>query len=322
MKRVLVTGGGGFIGTHLVRSLRASGYDVTSTDLHPPRWVDASHKFICADLRNVDETRALMERGSFDEVYHLAANMGGMGFIHSHERELVMDNIRMNTNVLMAVEHSRVPRLFFSSSVCVYRDMEIGESPLFEDDAYPANPDNEYGWEKLFTERMALMLARHSETQVRIARFQNCYGEWSEFEGGREKAPAALCRKTVLAKNGTQIEVWGDGTAVRSYTYVSDLVRGIRILMDSDERRPANIGSAEYFSVDELAGRIIRISGKNLSIRHVPGEVGVRSRNFSNSRMEALGWRGQVTPDVGLEHLYAWVRQEIENGTSDSGNVV
>ena len=250
--------------------------------------------------------------GHFDEVYQLAADMGGMGFIHSAECDIMHNNALINIHMIRTAASLGVPRYFFSSSVCVYRDMQPDEPELTEAQAVPANPDNEYGWEKLYAERVALAHARRYNMNVRIARFQNCYGPEGTWRGGREKAPAALCRKVAETQDGSEIDVWGDGSAVRSYTYISDMVDGIRLLMQSSLEGPVNIGCPQYVTVDELANTIIATSGKRIGINHVSGPVGVKSRNFSNERIYSTGWRPQVYLTEGIAYTYSWIKRQVE----------
>ena len=314
MKRALVCGAGGFIGGHLVERLKADGYWVRGVDVKWPEWrPSVANEFLIYDLRDESDCRWALDDG-FEEVYQLAADMGGMGYISTAECEIMHDNARINANMVHAAcDSRRVWRYFFSSSVCVYRDMVLGEPALIEDDAYPAQPDNEYGWEKLYAERMALAYGRKYGMQVRIARFQNTFGPYGTWRGGREKAPAAICRKVAQAPDGGEIEVWGDGTAVRNYTYVSDLVDGIVTLMRSDEGRPCNIGSQEYVSVDELVHVVADVAGKSVRIKHVPGPVGVQSRNFSTARIEALGWKPRVTLREGIALTYPWISEQVKD---------
>jgi len=311
MKRALVCGAGGFIGGHLVERLKADGYWVRGVDMKWPEFrPSAANEFLELDLRYDSDCDCALD-GRFTEVYQLAADMGGMGFISSAECEIMRNNALINLNMIHAAAMSDVKRYFFSSSVCVYRDMAHGEAALDEDGAYPAQPDNEYGWEKLYAERAAQAYGRRYGMAVRIARFQNTYGPYGTWRGGREKAPAAMCRKVAEAPDGGEIEVWGDGTAVRNYTYVSDLVDGIVRLTRSDEARPCNIGSQEYVSVDELVATVADVAGKRVRIKHIDGPVGVRSRNFSTARIEALGWRPQVTLREGIAKTYPWVAAQV-----------
>ena len=315
MRHVVVCGAGGFIASHLVKRLKADGAWVRGVDIKKPEFAPtAADEFLLADLRDMDQARrALAPAGGerIDEVYQLAAEMGGMGFISTAECEIMRHSSLMNLNLPQAAVNAGVSRYFLSSSVCVYRDMAVGEPPLTEDDAYPAQPDNEYGWEKLFAERVLQAFGRRHGLSVRIARFQNCYGPEGTWTGGREKAPAALCRKVAQAPEGGVVEVWGDGTAVRSYIYVDDLVDGIVRLVQSDLDRPANIGTEEYVTVKQLVDTAIAISGKRLGVRYVDGPVGVQSRNFSHARMHALGWRPKTSLADGLRLTYGWIAQQV-----------
>jgi GDP-D-mannose 3', 5'-epimerase len=315
MRRALVCGAGGFIAGHLVRRLKAEGYWVRGVDLREPEFsVSAADEFAVLDLREARGAEEAVELGSgrFDEVYQLAADMGGMGFIHSAEVEVLTNNVLINVQMAGAAARAGVARYFYSSSVCVYRDMAPGEGELDEDGAYPAFPDNEYGWEKLYSERVATALGRRYGFAVRIARFENCYGPEGEWRGGREKAPAALCRKIAEANDGGTIEIWGDGSAVRPFVYVEDLVDGVFTLMKSDIESPVNIGTEESVTVDELAHMIAQIAGKDLQLAHVEGPVGVHSRNFSHARMRSLGWEPRVSLRQGLERTYPWVLEQVD----------
>ncbi len=315
MKRALVCGAGGFVGGHLVKKLKSEGYWVRGVDIKAHPWSPkAADEFRQLDLREREQCQEALtlDSSSFDEVYQLAADMGGMGFIHSAETEIMHNNTLINLYMTDCAARLGVPRYFFSSSVCIYRDMEPGEPELHEADAVPANPDNEYGWEKLYAERVALAYERRFGMQVRIARFQNCYGPEGTWTGGREKAPAALCRKVAEANEGGSIEVWGDGSAVRSYTYVGDMVDGIFLLMHSDLHGAVNIGCPEYVTVDDLATTVMKVAGKRLAIEHVPGPVGVQSRNFSNARIESLGWQSRVSLEEGIRRTYPWVLGQVQ----------
>ncbi|MBN1580627.1 MAG: NAD-dependent epimerase/dehydratase family protein [Anaerolineae bacterium] len=315
MKRALVCGAGGFIGGHLVKRLKKEGYWVRGVDIKNHEFAPtAADEFLVLDLREEENCqRALTLDGArFDEVYQLAADMGGMGFIHSAECEIMHNSVLINVHMTHTAAQMGIPRYFFSSSVCVYRDMQPGEPEMTEDEAVPANPDNEYGWEKLYSERMAMAYGRNMGMQVRIARFQNCYGPEGTWTGGREKAPAAICRKVAEIEDGGMIEVWGDGTAVRSYTYVSDLVDGIYRLMQSDLQVPANIGCPQYVTVNELVAAVAEASGKTVNIKHVEGPVGVQSRNFSNERIYSLGWQARVFLAEGISLTYPWVEAQVK----------
>ena len=318
MKTALVCGAGGFIGGHLAQRLKDEGYWVRGVDIKEHEYREtAVDEFLVLDLReeaNCIEALTL-EDGTFDEVYQLAADMGGMGFIHSAECEIMHNSVLINIHMTHHAARLGVPRYFFSSSVCVYRDMEVGEPEMTEAQAVPANPDNEYGWEKLYSERMAEAYARNQGMTVRIARFQNCYGPYGTWTGGREKAPAAICRKVAEAEDGGTIEVWGDGTAVRSYTYVADMVDGIYRLMHSDLEGAVNIGSPEYNTVNELVETVAEIAGKNITIKHIDGPVGVQSRNFSNERIYSIGWQPQYSLKDGITENYPWIEKQVKKGS-------
>jgi len=315
MKKALVCGAGGFIASHLVTRLKREGYWVRGVDIKRPEFSPtAADDFQLLDLRDPGACEAALSPapGGFDEVYQLAADMGGMGFIHSAECEILRNNALINVNMIHAAADAGIARYFFSSSVCIYRDMRPGEPELTEDDAYPARPDNEYGWEKLYAERVALAFARKYGIAVRIARFQNCYGPEGTWTGGREKAPAAISRKVAEVDDGGTIEVWGDGKAIRSYTYVDDMVDGIYRLTQSSLTGPANIGSPEYVSVAELVKTVADVAGKTIRVKYVEGPVGVQSRNFSNARMYSIGWRPRYALKDGIARTYPWVREQVQ----------
>ena len=314
MKKALVCGAGGFIGGHLVKRLKRERYWVRGVDIKAHEFAPTeADEFLLLDLREEENCQAALTLpdGAFDEVYQLAADMGGMGFISRAECEIMRNSALINIHMTHNAWKMGVPRYFFSSSVCVYRDMQPGEPELTEAEAIPANPDNEYGWEKLYAERVAMAYERNRGMAVRIARFQNCYGPEGTWTGGREKAPAALCRKVAEAEEGGTIEVWGDGTAIRSYTYIDDMVEGIYTLMQSDLREPVNIGCPQYVTVDELAATIIQVAGKRVQIKHVPGPVGVQSRNFSNERIYSTGWRAKFYLEDGIRHTYPWIEEQV-----------
>jgi len=315
MKKALVCGAGGFIGGHLVKKLRSAGCWVRGVDIKPHEWSpNTTDEFLLLDLRIEENCRRALtvDDGTFDEVYQLAADMGGMGFIHSAETEIMHNNALINIYMTDLAARIGVPRYFFSSSVCVYRDMKPGEPEMSEDEAIPAHPDNEYGWEKLYSERVAMAYGRRYGMQVRIARFQNCYGPEGTWIGGREKAPAAMCRKVAEVEDGGTIEAWGDGRAIRSYTYVSDMVDGIYLLMHSDLHGAVNIGCPQYVTVDELVNTVAKVSGKKINIKHVTGPVGVQSRNFSNDRIYSLGWQARVYLEEGIKSTYPWVETRVK----------
>ncbi len=314
MKKAVVCGAGGFIGSHLVKYLKARGYWVRGVDLKRPEFAATlADEFQLLDLRDPSAAAKSLKTSDagFDEVYQLAADMGGMGFIHTEQMALMRNSALININMLDAATQANIPRYFFSSSVCIYPDMMPGDPEMTEEQAYPALPHNEYGWEKLYAERMALTAARKTSLEVRIARFQNCYGEEGTWEGGREKAPAAICRKVAEVKDGGVIEVWGDGSAVRSYTYVDDMVDGIYTLMQSELAEPVNIGSPEYHSVNELVHTVAKVAQKRVEIAYIDGPVGVQSRNFSNQKIYSIGWKPKTTLEEGIARTYPWVEAQV-----------
>lgn len=321
MKKAVVCGAGGFIGSHLVKRLKREGYWVRGVDLKRPEFDEtAADEFLLLDLREpANGVRAVRtDDGPVDEVYQLAADMGGMGFIHAAECEIMHHSVLINVHMTDAAANAGVPRYFFSSSVCVYRDMQPGEPEMTEAEAVPANPDNEYGWEKLYSERIAQAYGRRFGMAVRIARFQNCYGPYGTWRGGREKAPAALCRKVAEAPDGGEVEIWGDGSAVRSYTYVDDMVDGIFRLMHSDLEGAVNIGCPQYVSVRELLDTIAEVAGKPVRAKPVPGPVGVQSRNFSNARIYSIGWRARFDLRRGIAETYPWVAGQVERARGET----
>ena len=324
MKRAVVCGAGGFIAGHLVNRLKEEGYWVRGVDIKKPEFSPTkADDFQVLDLRKEGNSRAAIEIGGAppDEVYQLAADMGGMGFIHSAECEIMHNSALINIHMTQACAKVGVPRYFFSSSVCVYRDMQPGEPEMTEAQAYPALPDNEYGWEKLYAERTAMAYERNHGMTVRIARFQNCYGPEGTWQGGREKAPAAICRKVAMADANGEIEVWGDGTAIRSYTYVDDMVDGIFRLMHSDLQGAVNIGCPEYVTVDELVECVAKVSGKSIRIHHIDGPVGVHSRNFSNERIYSIGWRPRFPLEKGITLTYPWIEQQVISASKEPSGV-
>jgi nucleoside-diphosphate-sugar epimerase len=280
MKTAVVCGAGGFIGSHLVKRLKREGYWVRAVDIKATEFAPtAADDFKLLDLRQEENCKAALTlpSGKPDEVYQLAADMGGMGFIHSAECEIMHNSVLINVHMTHHAAMLGVQRYFYSSSVCVYRDMKPGEPEMHESEAVPANPDNEYGWEKLYSERIAMAYERRYGMHVRIARFQNCYGPEGTWRGGREKAPAAMCRKVACTSDGGTIEIWGDGSAVRSYTYVDDMVDGIFCLMHSELKGAVNIGCPQYVTVKELVDAVAAVAGKKIQVKSIPGPVGVQS---------------------------------------------
>jgi len=315
-KTALVGGAGGFIGSHLVKRLVDEGCWVRGADQKRPEFSPtAAQDFQVVDLRDADSCEAVVRTPSgepFDEVYQLAADMGGMGFIHSAECEIMRNSALINIHMTHSSAAAGIKRYFFSSSACVYRDMEFDEPELSEAEAYPARPDNEYGWEKLYAERMAMAYGRRYGMTVRLARFQNCYGPEGTWRGGREKAPAALSRKIAEAADGGTIEIWGDGTAMRAYTYIDDMIEGIRMLMESGLEDGVNIGRQEYVSVNELATTIASVAGKTIHLKHIEGPVGVAARNFRIDRISAIGWRSRFSLREGIANTYPWIKAQVE----------
>ncbi|MCL1857188.1 MAG: NAD-dependent epimerase/dehydratase family protein [Kiritimatiellaeota bacterium] len=314
-KRALVCGAGGFIGAHLVNRLKRAGYWVRGADKKRPEFSETgADEFLLLDLCKEENCRTaltLADGKPFDLVCQLAADMGGMGYIHDAECDIMHNSILINVFMTSLAAQMGVPRYFFSSSVCVYRDMKHGEPEIPEEGVYPAFPDNEYGWEKLYSERMAMAFGRKHGMEVRIARFQNTYGADTLWHGQRAKAPAALSRKVALAKEGGTVEIWGDGSAVRSYTYIDDIIDGIWMLINSDIRVPVNIGSPQYINVRELVEAIASVAGKKVAIKSIPGPVGVESRAFSLDKIRSLGWEAKYDIHQGLAKLYPWILSQL-----------
>jgi nucleoside-diphosphate-sugar epimerase len=317
MKHALVAGGGGFIGSHLVSRLKREGFWVRSVDLKFPEFSEtAADDFVKADLRDQQVIRDVIDY-RFDEVYQLAADMGGAGYIFTGQNDAnVMHNSAMiNLNILEACRRRSVKRIFYSSSACMYPayNQEDPDNPnCAEDSAYPAAPDSEYGWEKLFSERLYLAYNRNHGMECRIARYHNIFGPEGSWNNGKEKAPAATCRKVAMIEDGGEIEIWGDGTQTRSFLYIEECLEGTLRLMRSGFAGPLNIGSDEMISIDGLAQMVADIADKKLNIRHVAGPLGVRGRN-SNNRLikERLGWAPSAPLRSGLERTYEWIEQQV-----------
>jgi nucleoside-diphosphate-sugar epimerase len=316
MSRVLVTGAGGFIGHHLTKSLVAKGDWVRGVDLKPPEYEPSkAQEFKLLDLRRWEN--CLEATRGVDEVYNLAANMGGIGFIESHKAEIMHDNVLINIHMLEAARQNGVRRYLYTSSACIYpsyRQNSAEVVPLKEEDAYPADPEDGYGWEKLFSERQCRHYYEDYGLETRVVRFHNIYGPLGTYDGGREKSPAAICRKVALAEDGGEIEVWGDGLQTRSYCYIDDCVEGIYRLMRSDFREPLNLGSDRLVTINALVGIVASIAGKSIRRCHdLTRPQGVRGRNSDNTTLrETLKWEPQVSLEDGLRGTYAWISSQLE----------
>lgn len=315
--KVLVTGAGGFIGHHLVSYLKELGYWVRGVDLHYPEFtpIDAD-EFMLLDLRRWEN--GLRATQGIDEVYALAADMGGMGFISANHAAILHNNALINVHTLEAARANGVRRYLYTSSACVYPDYRQTAAdvvPLKEEDAYPAQPQDAYGWEKLMAERLCLYYRQEYGLETRIVRFHNIFGPYGTWRGGREKAPAALCRKIAIAKltGSPEVEIWGDGEQTRSFCYIDDCVIGIYRLMRSDYPHPLNLGQDRLVSINQLANMIARLVHVGIITKHVPGPQGVRGRNSDNTRLrQVLGWEPQVPLEEGLARTYAWIEEQVE----------
>jgi GDP-D-mannose 3',5'-epimerase len=316
MKRILVNGAGGFIGGHLVKRLKAEGYWVRGVDLKHHEFATLpADEFIIGDLRNQGVVTEVVQ--GIDEVYQLAADMGGAGYIFTgeHDADVMHNSATINLNTLYFGVAAGVRKFFYSSSACIYPEynqLDPDNPNCAEESAYPAAPDSEYGWEKLFSERLYFSYMRNYRVEVRIARLHNIFGPEGTWCGGREKAPAALCRKVAEAEGGGEIEIWGDGAQTRSVLYIDECLEGVRRLMESDFTGPVNIGSEEMVTINQLAQMIMDIAGKRLRIRHVPGPLGVRGRNSDNKSIrEQLNWSPSRPLREGLEQTYAWIERQV-----------
>jgi len=321
MKKILVNGAGGFIGGHLVKRLKKEGYWVRAVDLKQHEFSKLpADEFVQGDLRDPELVRRVVK--GIDEVYQLAADMGGAGYIFTgeHDADVMHNSATINLNTVEFGMRAGVKRFFYSSSACMYpafNQTDPDNPNCAEDSAYPAEPDSEYGWEKLFSERLYAAYMRNHGVQVRVARFHNIFGPEGTWCGGKEKAPAALCRKIAAAPNNGEIEIWGDGLQTRSFLYIDECLEGVRRLMDSDFPGPVNIGSEEMVSINQLAEMIMGIAGKKLTIRHIPGPLGVRGRNSDNRMIhEKLGWKPTQPLRTGLERTYTWIAAQLAAQTA------
>jgi len=318
VKTALVCGAGGFIGGHLVKRLKAEGFRVRGVDLKFNEYAATeADDFAIGDLREQDFVRSVVDR-RYDEVYQLAADMGGAGYIFTGENDadIMHNSATINLNVLDACQKRNIKRVFYSSSACMYPEynqLDPDNPNCAEDSAYPANPDSEYGWEKLFSERLYLAYNRNHGMQCRVARYHNIFGPEGTWDGGKEKAPAAMCRKVAMAEEGGSIEVWGDGLQTRSFLYVDECIEGTLRLLRSDFEGPVNIGSEEMVTINQLAELVIALSGKQIGIENIPGPLGVRGRNSDNRLIrEKLGWQPSQPLVEGMRITYDWISGEID----------
>jgi nucleoside-diphosphate-sugar epimerase len=323
--RALVTGAGGFIGHHLVTFLKQQGYWVRGADVKYPEYSPTTaDEFAAVDLRRWENAQAVTR--DVEQVYALAADMGGMGYISMHHAQILHNNSLINLNTLEAARENGVRRLLYTSSACVYPEY-LQESadvkPLKEEDAYPAQPQDAYGWEKLVTERLCTHYSEDYGLETRIVRFHNIFGPHGTWEGGREKAPAAMCRKVAYAKltGNPDVEIWGDGEQTRSFCYVDDCTLGIHKLMRSDYRAPLNLGQDRLLTINELADIVAAIAGTTIVKKHIPGPQGVRGRNSDNTRLrQVLGWEPEISLEEGLRRTYLWVEDQVRAKLGAGGN--
>ena len=317
-KEILVLGAGGFIGSHMVKRLKRDGFWVRGVDLKYPEFGEtAADDFVIGDLRDPRLCSEVID-GKFDEVYQFAADMGGAGYVFTGDNDaaIMHNSALINLNILEGIRKRNIKRILYSSSACIYpayNQTDPDNPKCSEDSVYPAEPDSEYGWEKLFSERLYLSYHRNYGIDVRLVRFHNIFGPEGTWQGGKEKAPAALCRKVALAKNGGTIEIWGDGKQTRSFLYIDECLEGTLRLTRSNFTGPVNVGSEEMVTINALAQMIIEIAGKKLDIKHITGPLGVRGRNSDNRLIkEKLGWAPDYPLRKGLEITYAWIKEQTE----------
>lgn len=312
-KKALVIGGGGFIGHNLVKSLKKSGWWVKAVDLHKPFKDDSP----ADEFQIADASKEVVIDRHYERIYQLAADMGGAGFVFTgdNDAEILSNSVAININVLRQVKEKGCGTIFYSSSVCMYSS-EAAANRASELMAYPANPDSDYGWEKLYSERLYLAYARNYGINVRIARFNNTYGPYGVYEGGREKAPAAMCRKVIMADG--EMEVWGDGTQIREFIFIEDLLSAIECLLNSSEETSVNIGPDESVTVDQLAETAIKISGKSVRVKHVDGPIGLQNRLTDNSTIKSLGWAPKYSLTEGMKITYDWIKSCIDKDVSEN----
>ena len=323
-KTILVCGAGGFIGTHLVNNLKAQGHTVIGVDLKYPLYEDTRcNEFYKQDLRDAPFVDLLFESHDFDEVYQLAADMGGAGyiFVGENDADIMHNSATINLNVLESARRKGVEKIFYSSSACMYPEhnqLDPDNPDLAEHTAYPANPDSDYGWEKLFSERLYLAYGRCYNMNVKIARFHNIFGPQGSWNNGKEKAPAALCRKVAMAENDDVIEVWGPGNQTRSFLFIDECVEGIQRIMESDLKEPVNLGSTRKISINELVHLIAEISNKRVTIKNIDGPRGVMGRTSDNTLIkEKIDWAPDEDLETGIEKTYNWICGQIESGVED-----
>ena len=323
MKKALVLGAGGFIGAHMVKRLKKEGFWVRGVDLKFPPYAETeADDFLVGDLRDPYICREIIDT-KFDEVYQFAADMGGAGFVFvgDNDYDIMHNSALINLNVLEACRKRNVKRVFYSSSACMYPEynqLDPNDPNLKEDSAYPAQPDSDYGWEKLFSERLYLAAARNKGIEARVARYHNIFGIEGSWYDGREKAPAAMCRKVAMAKDGDEVEIWGDGEQTRSFLYVDECIEATVRLTRSDWTGPVNIGSDEMVTINQLANIAMDIAGKKLSIKHIDGPLGVRGRNSDNALYEEkLGWRVSESLRSGMKKTYPWIEGQVKKHGKD-----